>query len=121
MIEKIFPRLQLVLALLFAATAIYGPMLTAEAKALLIYLMVVGLLLGVVTLRLGWRMVMEKLPVEYPFAGWAAAVLKPFITSRQRKRLTATRLAPPVLGIGSLVVGGLILVGVGIAAIVVLL
>lgn len=111
--DKLLPRIQLVLALLFGLAAVIGPMLTAEARRLILGILGIGLLLGAVTVAIGVRLVMQRQPVTYPFFGWSLGVLKAFVGEKQVRPLRKARRGPTpeamrVLGIASLVLGGLL-------------
>lgn len=114
--EKLLPPVQLLLGVLFAAAAIFGPMLTRDARGLVLSIAGIGLLLGAVTLAIGW-LAFRRRAVEYPFAAWSLRVLKVFAGESQVRALESSRRAAGArhlraLGIASFVLGGLLLAAV---------
>ena len=124
--ETLLPRIQLVLVALFAATALCGPMLFRQMETLIFIIIAFGAALGAVTFWIGWQAAVRKSGVQYPFADWSRTLLKPFLSPRQRKSLRQSRESPPalqrhMLGIVSLVGGGLLVAAMLVVAGIVLI
>lgn len=119
--ERLLPRLQLTLVALFFAISFFGPLIFAQALWVILASVLVGLLFGGVTLLIGWRWFKDSGPVDYPFGGWSAGILKPFLRPREFQALSVSGqvhspAARRVLGIASLAIGALMIVAmVGIA------
>ncbi len=114
--ERLLPRLQLTLIALFFAISFCGPLLFAQAIWVILAAALMGLLFGGVTLLIGWRWFKDSGPVDYPFGGWSAGILKPFLRPREVRVLNSSGqvrspAARRALGIASLVLGMLVVAG----------
>jgi hypothetical protein len=120
--EKLLPRLQLVLVVVFGILSVFGPMLFAQGSLVILASALTGILLGVVTFLIGWRLEVSRTPVIYPFGDWSRGLLKLFLDPSQFRGLKPANrelspLAREVIGILSLVAGSLL----AIALLIVLL
>ncbi len=120
--EKLLPRLQIVFAVLFIAAALCGPLVFVQAHLALFAAILSGILLGAATFLIGWRLEVEKSRVIYPFRAWSVGILGLFLNAKQARDLKAERgeLAPAarrVLGIASLSIGLLMVIGLLIIAV----
>jgi hypothetical protein len=125
-VEKLLPRLQLISVAVFAVISVVGPLLFAQAIWVILAAVLAGLTLGVATLLIGWRWYKGKSQVIYPFGGWSAGILKPFLGPRQALALSPgglvlTPTARRVFGIASLAIGALLIVGLLMVAFYVLM
>jgi hypothetical protein len=98
------------MVLLFAAAIFCGPLLFQQTRVMLLTVIGIGLVLGLVTLWIGWRAAVMKQPILYPFRAWSISLLEFFITPRQARELKRS-VSPPaskvqmLLGLTSLVFG----------------
>lgn len=108
------PRIQLVLALIFAIFGLFGAVLFSEIGIWIILFLLIGLILAGVTMRIGWLVQIQKQPVEYPFRTWSNRFLARFLDPREMQTLQQNQSHPnemfrKVLGLGSLAVGALLM------------
>lgn len=123
--EKLLPRLQLVLVVIFCIVAVFGPMLFAQGSLVILAAALTGILLGVVTFLIGWRLEVSRMPVIYPFGDWSRSILKLFLDPSQVGSLKTTNremspLAREVVGILSLVLGSLLAIALLIVLVLLL-
>jgi hypothetical protein len=116
--EKILPPIQLVLAVVFGMMILLGPVVTPEIRAILIASALSGVLLGLVTLRIGWLVVVDRQYVEYPFQDWSQQVVKTLFDTRPVVQRSKYQSSPTfggsrVIGLLSLVTGGILVLGMG--------
>ncbi len=123
--KKLLPRLQVVFVVLFAAISMCGPIFFAEGALVILAAALSGILLGVVTFFIGWRLAIAKDTISYPFPELSMRIIKFFLSSKESQGLKPfeTNLPPlarQILGIASLVVGGLLVVGLVVISIMVI-
>ena len=69
------PNLQILFAVLFSLAAIFAPLGMTRGGLVITALLALGLLLGILTLAIGYRAAAQKRPVEYPFRALSARVV----------------------------------------------
>ena len=69
------PNLQILLAVLFSLAAIFAPLWMTWGSFVITALLALGLLLGILTLAIGYRAAVQKRPVEYPFRALSARLV----------------------------------------------
>lgn len=122
--DKRLPNLQILLAVLFSIAAVFAPLLMTRGNLVIGTLIALGLLLGAVTLAIGYRAAVQKRPVQYPFYGWSLRVLRIFAgegavrsmnPTPRRGQNPAPRGSLQVIGVVNLILGGLLVLGMGYA------
>jgi hypothetical protein len=111
--EKILPKIQILFAILFGLTVIFAPFLFRSLEGILLLAASVGLGLGIVTLLLGWAIVIREKTVIYPFREWSLPLLRLIygeqtVSGLEKKRRRVPSSSQRWLGIASLVGGGLV-------------
>lgn len=122
---KLLPRLQLVFAAVFCVVALFGPLLVSQGTLVILAAALAGAILGVITFLIGWRLEVARAPVLYPFAAWSLGILKLFLKPGESRALKPgdrelTPSARRVVGILSLGLGGLLVVALLVATVLVL-
>jgi hypothetical protein len=122
---RFLPRIQLASAVIFTATSLCGPLFFAQGNRVIAFSALAGILLGAATFFIGWRLVVDKSSVSYPFPEWSMGIIKLFLDPKQARGLKpfSHELSPfarQVLGIASLAVGALLVVGLFVVFILVL-
>ena len=122
---KLLPRLQLALMVIFGVISLFGPMLVSQGHLVILTAALAGVLLGVVTFLIGWRLEVTRESVIYPFAGWSRGILKLFAKPTQRGSfIPASKefspLAREAIGIFSLAAGPLLVIVLIIVVVLVL-
>jgi hypothetical protein len=123
--DRFLPRLQLVFVVIFAAISLCGPLLFSQGGLVILAAALAGILLGVSTFLIGWRIEVARSSVSYPFPEWSMGIIKLFLKPRQSRGLKPfshelSPLARRTLGIGSLALGGLLVVVLTIVMVLVI-
>jgi hypothetical protein len=91
--EKFLPKIQILLSILFGLFVLFAPFVVRSLEGILFLAAAAGFGLGVITMRLGWVILIQKRTVRYPFAEWSLAVLKLIYGPQVINRLAACRRA----------------------------
>ena len=113
--DKLLPRLQLALVVIFGLVSLFGPMLVPQGSIVILTAALTGLLLGGVTFLIGWRLEVNRAAVIYPFADWSQGIVRLFLRKNQARSLKPSSrefspLGREVVGILSLIVGSLLVI-----------
>ena len=127
--EKRLPNLQILLSVLFSVSALFAPLLMTRGSLVIGVLVALGMLLSGVTLAIGWRAYVQRRPVQYPFYAWSLRLLRIFAGEAQLREIdraprqgksaaAAAQGNLRLLGMVNLALGGLLLVGMLYAALI---
>jgi hypothetical protein len=113
--EKTLPKLQIFFAVLFGLIVLFAPFLMRSLEGILILAACAGLGLGIITVLLGWAIVIREKEVIYPFRAWSLPVIKLIFGERgmgglEKKPRRGRAAGQRWVGIASLVGGGLVVV-----------
>ncbi len=124
MMEKLLPRLQLVFVVLFAAISLCGPIFFGELGVLILAAALFGILLGIITFIIGWRLAVARGTVSYPFPELSMRIIKLFLSTDTPEpelfKRSLSPLARQALGIASMAVGTLLVIGLVVISIIVI-
>ncbi len=123
--QKKLPHIQLILAVIFGAVSIFGPMLTPQGSLVIFLAALTGILLGGVTFYIGWLLEVKRASIRYPFADWSRRILLLFLSPGQARGLKPANselssFAREAIGILSLILGPLLVIALVVMVILVL-
>jgi hypothetical protein len=112
--EKLLPKIQILCSILFGLIVLFAPFVVHSLEGILLLAAAAGFGLGVISVRLGWVVMVEKKIILYPFEAWSLPLLKMIFGAemvlgleKQRRKIPASR--QKWMGIANLVCGGLVI------------
>ncbi|MBE0697638.1 MAG: hypothetical protein IH586_12015 [Anaerolineaceae bacterium] len=112
--EKFLPKVQILFAVIFGLIVLFSPFVIRSLEGILLLAATVGFGLGLVTVRLGWVILLQNKTAIYPFREWSLPLLKQIygaqiVRSLEQKQRTVSPSRQRWLGIASLVGGGFVI------------